>query len=88
MNDVADLLDRLDRARITLVHGKKDLIAPIQYVRTLVDCFPDLALRELNGGHHLYLAYPTLVNQLLLSERRGSQPWRHTHDAWDDDSRA
>jgi pimeloyl-ACP methyl ester carboxylesterase len=67
-SDVAGLLDGLDRARITLIHGKNDPIAPIQYVRSLVNRFPDLALRELNGGHHLYLAYPQLLNRLMAKE--------------------
>lgn len=63
--DMAGLFDRVDRTRITLIHGKHDPIAPIRYVRTLVNSFPDLVLRELNGGHHLYLAYPRLVNRLI-----------------------
>jgi pimeloyl-ACP methyl ester carboxylesterase len=64
-SDAAGLFDSVDRTRITLIHGKHDPIAPIQHIRTLVNRFPDLALRELKGGHHLYLMYPRLVNRLM-----------------------
>lgn len=64
-SDVAGLLEKVDRTRISLVHGRHDPIAPIEHVRTLVDRFPDLALRELKGGHHLYLMYPRLLNRLM-----------------------
>ena len=63
--DVAGLFEGVDRSKITLIHGRNDLIAPVQYVRSLVDRFPDLALREMRGGHHLYLMYPRLVNRLI-----------------------
>lgn len=69
--DVTVLLSGIDRARITLVHGTTDPIAPIQYIRGLVERFPDLALREVNGGHHLYLMYPRLVNRLISQAVRG-----------------
>lgn len=70
-SDVVDLLDRVDRTRITLIHGKHDPIAPIQYVRDLVNRFPDLRLREVNGGHHLYLLYPRLLSRLMTEAREG-----------------
>jgi len=63
--DVAGVFERVDRSRILLIHGRNDLTAPIGYVRELVQRFPDLALRELRGTHHLYLAYPRLVNGLI-----------------------
>ena len=69
--DVVGLLDGVDRTRITLIHGKHDPIAPVQYVRDLVNRFPDLTLREVNGGHHLYLAYPRLLNRLMTETREG-----------------
>ena len=65
--DVAGLFAGIDRSKVTLIHGRNDPIAPIQYVRSLVDRFPDLALRELRGGHHLYLMYPRLVNRLIAA---------------------
>jgi pimeloyl-ACP methyl ester carboxylesterase len=65
--DVADLFEGVDRSKITLIHGRNDPIAPVQYVRSLVDRFPDLALREMRGGHHLYLMYPRLVNRLIAA---------------------
>lgn len=64
--DVGGLLDHVDRTRVTLIHGRADPSAPIQHVRALVERFPDLTLRELNGGHHLYLTLPRLVNRLIL----------------------
>lgn len=64
-SDVEDLLEKVDRTRISLIHGRHDPIAPIEHVRGLVDRFPDLALRELKGGHHLYLMYPRLLNRLM-----------------------
>ena len=67
--DVAGLLDGMDRTRITLIHGTHDPIAPIRYVRDLRNRFPDLTLREVNGGHHLYLAYPQLLNRLMTETR-------------------
>ena len=69
--DVEGLFDGVDRTRITLIHGRHDPIAPIQYVRGLVDRFPNLTLRELRGGHHLYLMYPRLVNRLISETVRG-----------------
>lgn len=63
--DVVRLLESVDRSKVTLIHGKHDPVAPIRHVRTLVKRFPDLALRELNGGHRLYLVYPRLVNRLM-----------------------
>jgi pimeloyl-ACP methyl ester carboxylesterase len=63
--DVAGLLAEVDRTRISLIHGRHDPVAPIEHVRGLVDRFPDLALRELKGGHHLYLMYPRLLNRLM-----------------------
>ena len=64
-SDVVSLLEPVDRSRIRLIHGRHDPIAPIEHVRGLVDRFPDLALRELRGGHHLYLMYPRLLNRLI-----------------------
>ena len=64
--DVAGLLEKVDRTRISLIHGRHDPVAPIEHVRGLVDRFPDLALRELKGGHHLYLMYPRLLNRLIV----------------------
>lgn len=64
-SDVAGLFASVDRTRVSLIHGKHDPIAPIDHVRSLVDRFPDLALRELKGGHHLYLMYPRLLNRLM-----------------------
>lgn len=68
-SDAATLLERIDRGKVTLVHGKTDPVAPIQYIRGLAERFPDLTLRELNGGHHLYLAYPRLINQLITGTK-------------------
>ena len=65
--DVPALLQTVDRTRITLIHGKSDSTAPIEHVRGLVERFPNLTLRELNGGHHLYLLYPRLVNRIVAS---------------------
>ena len=70
--DVAGLFEEVDRTRITLIHGRHDPTAPIQHVRGLVERFPDLALRELNGGHHVYLAYPRLLNRLMTGGRSGA----------------
>lgn len=64
-SDVAGLLEKVDRTKIALIHGRHDPIAPIEHLRALVDRFPDLALRELRGGHHLYLMYPRLLIRLL-----------------------
>ncbi len=64
-SDVPGLLAKVDRTRISLIHGRHDPVAPIEHVRSLVDRFPDLALRELKGGHHLYLMYPRLLNRLM-----------------------
>ena len=61
------LFESVDRTKVTLVHGRHDLIAPIAYIRELVGRFPDLALRELRGGHHLYLMYPRLLNRLITT---------------------
>jgi|RhiMetdeSRZDD1v2_1073273.scaffolds.fasta_scaffold123880_2 alpha/beta hydrolase family protein len=33
---------------------------------------PDLALRELRGGHHLYLMYPRLLNRLITASADAS----------------
>ena len=63
--DVASLFEKVDRTRISLIHGRHDPVAPIDHVRGLVDRFPDLTLRELKGGHHLYLMYPRLLNRLM-----------------------
>jgi len=65
--DLAGLFEKVDRARVTLIHGRHDPVAPIEHVRGLVGRFPDLALRELRGGHHLYLMYPRLVNRLITA---------------------
>ncbi len=72
--DVAGLFASVDRTRISLIHGRHDPIAPIHHIRALVERFPDLTLRELKGGHHLYLMYPRLVNRLITepAPRRGS----------------
>jgi len=70
-SDVAGLFESVDRTRINLIHGRHDPVAPIQYVRILVDRFPGLALRELKGGHHLYLMYPRLVNRLISETTHG-----------------
>ena len=70
-SNVGDVLETVDRTRITLVHGRHDPIAPIQHVRSLLNRFPDLRLRELNGGHHLYLMYPRLVNRLITAAANG-----------------
>jgi pimeloyl-ACP methyl ester carboxylesterase len=64
---VDGVLDTVDRTKITLVHGRHDPIAPIRYVRALVARFPDVVLRELNGGHHPYLVYPRLVNRFITT---------------------
>lgn len=64
-SDVAGLLEKVDRTRVSLIHGRQDPIAPIEHVRRLVERFPDLSLRELRGGHHLYLMYPRLLNRLV-----------------------
>jgi pimeloyl-ACP methyl ester carboxylesterase len=64
-SDVAGLFQSVDRSKIRLLHGRHDPIAPIQHIRSLVDRLPDLALRELRGGHHLYLMYPRLLNRLM-----------------------
>ncbi len=66
-SDVTDLLERVDRTRISLIHGRHDPIAPIEHVRGVVERFPDLTLRELKGGHHLYLMYPRLLNRLMTA---------------------
>lgn len=65
--DVVGLLRNVDRTKVTLVHGTGDPSAPIQNVRCLVERFPDLALREVNGGHHLYLSHPRLLNRLIAA---------------------
>jgi pimeloyl-ACP methyl ester carboxylesterase len=75
-SDVVGLFEGVDRARISLIHGRHDPIAPIDHVRSLVDRFPDLALRELKGGHHLYLMYPRLVNRLIREPMSGSREQR------------
>lgn len=78
-SDIVRLLENVDHSKITLIHGKTDPIAPVQYVRTLAERFPDLAFRELNGNHHLYLAYPRLVNRLIKGRVRaggGAVPGR------------
>ena len=64
-SDVAGLFASVDCTRISLIHGRHDPIAPIHHIRSLVERFPDLTLRELKGGHHLYLMYPRLLNRLL-----------------------
>jgi len=66
-SDVVGLLGDVDRTKVTLVHGTGDPSAPIEYVRGLVERFPDLALREVNGGHHLYLSHPRLLNRLIAA---------------------
>jgi pimeloyl-ACP methyl ester carboxylesterase len=76
--DVAGLFEAVDRTKITLVHGRHDPIAPIEYVRGLVDRFPDVTLRELNGGHHLYLMFPRLVNRLITRPPTGEKEIRWT----------
>jgi pimeloyl-ACP methyl ester carboxylesterase len=64
--DVVGLMRHVDRTRIVLVHGRADSVAPIEHVRGLVRQFPGLQLREVNGGHHLYLAFPRLLNRLIV----------------------
>lgn len=76
--DVVRTLETLDRTKITLIHGTGDPVAPIQHIRVLVDRFPDLALRELNGQHHLYLAYPRLLNRFILDRTSGPRPMGFT----------
>jgi pimeloyl-ACP methyl ester carboxylesterase len=71
--DVAQLLKNMDRSKVTLIHGTGDPVAPIKHVWTLLKGFPDLTLKELNGGHHLYLAYPRLVNRLLTEKTEESR---------------
>ena len=70
--DAARILERVDRARITLVHGTADSVSPIEHVRELATRFPDLALRELDGDHHLYLTDARTVNR-VISERASSR---------------
>lgn len=59
------LLENVDRTKVTLVHGVADDVAPIEHVRCLVEQFPDLALREVEGDHHAYLAHPDVLNRLI-----------------------
>lgn len=66
--DVVGLMRDVDRARIALVHGRADAVAPIEHVRQLASEFPDVRLHEVNGGHHLYLAYPRLLNRIIAGE--------------------
>ena len=72
--DVGRLFEGLNRGRITLIHGRHDPIAPVQHIRELLGRFPDLTLCELNGGHHLYLTFPRLLNRLIVEAgRRGRE---------------
>ena len=48
--------------------GESDTVAPIEHVRGLVSQFPEVRLREVNGGHHLYLAYPRLLNRIIVGQ--------------------
>lgn len=66
--DVVRLLESVNRSKVTLMHGTGDPVAPIEPVRTLLEGFPDLTLREVNGGHHPYLAYPRLLNRLITEK--------------------
>ena len=64
-SDVAGLFEAVDRSRITMIHGRHDLVAPLAHIRGLLERFPDLTLKELRGDHHLYLMYPRLLNRLI-----------------------
>jgi pimeloyl-ACP methyl ester carboxylesterase len=66
--DVVGLMREVERARITLVHGRADSVAPIEHIRQLVAQFPEVRLREINSGHHLYLVYPRLLNRIIAEE--------------------
>lgn len=63
--DVVRLLESVDCSKVTLIHGTGDPVASIQHVRALLEGFPNLTLKELNGGHHPYLMYPRLLNRLI-----------------------
>ena len=74
--DVAGLFEAVDRSRITLIHGRHDPVAPIAHIRGLLERFPDLALKEFRGGHHLYLMYPRLLNHLITERSPAPEPER------------
>jgi len=74
--DVAGLFEAVDRSRITLIHGRHDLVAPLAHIRGLLERFPDLTLEELPGGHHLYLMYPRLLNRLITERSPATEPER------------
>jgi pimeloyl-ACP methyl ester carboxylesterase len=63
--DVVQLLERVERSRILLVHGISDPVVPVAHIRELAGRFPDLRSRELRGGHHLYLMFPRVLNRIL-----------------------
>ncbi len=74
--DAPWILECVDRARITLVHGTADSVSPIEHVRELATRFPDLALREIDGDHHLYLTDAHTVNRVITesaSSRTGER---------------
>ena len=75
-SDVAGLLEAVDRSRITLIHGRHDLVAPLAHIRGLLERFRDLTLEELHGGHHLYLMYPSLLNRLITERSSAAEPER------------
>jgi pimeloyl-ACP methyl ester carboxylesterase len=66
--DVVGLIREVEPARITLVHGRGDSVAPVEHIRQLVAQFPELRLREINSGHHPYLVYPRLLNRIIAGE--------------------
>src|SRR6266571_6540716 len=75
-SDVAGLFEAVDRSRITLIHGRHDLVAPLAHIRGLLERFPELTLKELRGDHHLYLMYPRLLNRLITERSPATEPER------------
>lgn len=74
--DAPRILERVDRTRIILVHGTADSVSPIEHVRELATRFPDLALREIDGDHHVYLTDAHTVNRVITegaSSRTGER---------------
>jgi pimeloyl-ACP methyl ester carboxylesterase len=73
--DAPRSLERVDRTRITLVHGRTDRVSPIEHVRGLAARFPDLALLELDGDHHVYLTDALAVNRVITGGAFSGRRW-------------